>query len=93
MVKYANSKGIGVVQKNTPMGWSKDMNSIFAGGVVETKAGMPKSDYEWNQVKNLLDQGKPVLLNNEHGNCQGVMDKVQQWTGYTGSNLVMGCKN
>ena len=93
MVQYANSKGIGVIQKNTPEGWGKDMNSIFAGGVVETKASSSKYEYDWNQIKNLLEQGKPVFLNNEKGNCQGVLNNVQNWTGYTGNNLIMGCKN
>ena len=94
LVKYANSKGIGVVQKNTPPGWGKDMNNLFVGAIVETKPSQGKSAYEWNQIQNMLEQGKPVLLNNENGNCESVLNKVRSWTGGTErDNLIMGCKN
>ena len=97
LVKYANDKGIGVVQKNTPKGWGKDMNDLFVGAVVETNPKNTRKEdkgYEWNQVQNILEQGNPVFLNNTKGNCESILKKVREWTGGTGSDhLIMGCKN
>ena len=83
------------MQKNTVPGWGPDMSRIFGGGIVETTSNTNHGTYDWkNQVASLLQQGKPVLVNNAGGGCSGMSSKIQDWTGVGSSAapyLISGC--
>jgi hypothetical protein len=80
LIDYAHTKGVGIVQKNTPGGWT-DMTSKFSGMIVEVTPRMGQYTYDWKQVREMMAEGKPVILNSSQAGCDSAKQQVSKLVG------------
>ena len=98
--KYAQSKGVVLVQKNAPDTYNPQMTSNFGAMSLETssinnsssKINSDTKDIKWDQVKAMSDAGKPILVTQYgRGGCNSIKSYMKD-KGINMDNVFVTCQ-
>ena len=98
--KYAQSKGVVLVQKNAPDTYNPQMTSNFGAMSLETssinnsssKINGDTRDIKWDQVKAMSDAGKPILVTQYGlGGCNSIKNYMKT-KGINMDNVFVTCQ-